>query len=110
MNHFGTHTCSSCCTVTSIIKVLYNKEIHQHVKNANIVIENTKTYVKLKISHCRMNFDTLRIFDSSGENNLTRGIPIRFFSKITCDNNSQPRYLFRSNHPRIVAEKILRRS
>ena len=79
MNHCGTHKCSSYCTVISIMKVLYNKEKHQHVKDANIVIENIKIYVKSKIAHCRMNFGKLKIFDSSGENNLTRGIPIRFF-------------------------------
>ena len=45
MNHCGTHKCSSYCTVTSIMKVLYNKEKHQHVKDADIVIENNKTYV-----------------------------------------------------------------
>ena len=43
-----------------------------------------------------MNFGKLRIFDSSGENNLTRGI--------ICDTNGQPRYDSRKNHPRILAE------
>ena len=103
-NHCGTHKCSGYCSVISIMKVLYNKEKHQHVKDADIVIENNKTYVKLKISNCRMNFGKQRIFDSSGENNLTRGIPIRLFSKIICDTNGQPRYHSRRNHPRILAE------
>ena len=51
-----------------------------------------------------MNFGKLRIFDSSGENNLTRGIPIRIFSKIICDSNGQPRYHSRRSHPIILAE------
>ena len=63
-------------------ETLNNKEKHQHVKDADIVIENNKIYVKLKISHCRMNFGKLRIFDSSGENNVTRSTPIRFFQKL----------------------------
>ena len=82
MNHCVTHKCSSYCTVISIMKVVSNKEKHQYVKDADIVIENIKTYVKLKISHCRMKFGKLRIIYSSGENNLTRGIPIRFFQKL----------------------------
>ena len=51
-----------------------------------------------------MNFGKLRIFDSSGENNLTRGIPIRLVSKIICNSNGQPRYHCRRNHLRILAE------
>ena len=103
-NHCGTHNCSSYCLVITIIKVLYNIINHKHVKKADIVIENNKRYVKLKISNLKINFGKLRIFDSSGENNLTRGIPIRLFSKIICDTNGQPRYRSRRNHPRILAE------
>ena len=66
----------------SIMKVLYNKIKNQHVKDTGIVIENNKISVKWKISHCRMNFVKLRIFDNSGEINLSRGIPIRFFPKL----------------------------
>ena len=45
-----------------------------------------------------------RIFDSSGENDLTRGIPIPLVSKIICDSSGQPRYHCRRNHPRILVE------
>ena len=79
MNHCGTHKCSSYYTLTSIMKVLYNKDKLQHVKDTEIVTENNKTYLKFKISHYRMNFGKLRILDSSGENDLTKSIPIRFF-------------------------------
>ena len=51
-----------------------------------------------------MDYGLAHLFDSSGENTLTRGIPIRLFSKIICDSNSQPRYHCRRNHPRILAE------
>ena len=50
-NHCGTYKCSRYCTDTSIIKVVYNKEKHQHIYKANIVTENNKSYTKLNISH-----------------------------------------------------------
>ena len=81
MNYCGTHKCSSHCTMPSIIEVLYNKETQQYIDKANIVTENNKSHVELKNSHRRMTFGKLRIFDSSGENNLTRGIPFDFFKK-----------------------------
>ena len=80
-NHCGTHKCSSFYLVITIIKVLYNIINHKHVKDADIISDNSERYVKLKISKCRMNFGKLRTFDSSGENNLTRGIPIPFVFK-----------------------------
>ena len=54
-----------------------------------------------------MDYGKARIFDSSKENNLTRGIPIRLFSKIICDSNGQPRYHCRRNHTRILTEPHL---
>ena len=51
-----------------------------------------------------MNYGKTRILDSSGENNLIRGIPISLFSKIICDSNGQPRYHCRRHHPRLLAE------
>ena len=99
MHNCGTHKCSSYCLVITIIKVLYNLINHKHSKDTDIVTENSKRYEKLKISKCRMDYGKARIFDSSGENNLTRGIPIRLFSKIIFDSNGQPRYHCRKNHP-----------
>ena len=58
-NHCGTHKCSSYCLVITIITVLYNIINHKHVKDADIITENSKRYVKLKISKCRMNFGKL---------------------------------------------------
>ena len=48
MNHCGTPKCSIYCTVTSIMQGLYNKEKDQDDKDADIVTENNKTYVKLE--------------------------------------------------------------
>ena len=85
-------------------KLYIIKKKHRYVKEVDIISENNKLYSKLKVFNCRMNFGKLQIFDSSGENNLTSGIPIRFFSKIICDSNGQPRYHSRRNHPRILVE------
>ena len=87
--------------------MIYNIINHKRIKDADIVTKNSKRYAKLKISKCRMDYGKARIFDSSGENNLTRGIPIRLFSKIICDSNDQPRYHCRRNHPRILVEPHL---
>ena len=39
-----------------------------------------------------------RIFDKSGENNITRGIAIRLYGSIIYDINGQPRFRTRRNH------------
>ena len=85
MNHCGTHKLSSHCRVINIMKVLYNIVKHKHVKIADIVTENYIRYAKLKIAECKIRFGKLQIFDSSGENHLTRGITIRLSSKFICD-------------------------
>ena len=104
MNHCNTHKCSSYSLVITTIKELYNIINHKHIKDSDIVTENSKRYAKLKIAKCRMDYGKAQIFDSYGENNLIRGIPIRLFSKIICDSNDQPRYHCRRNHPRILVE------
>ena len=86
------------------MQVLYNLINHKNVKDADMVTANAKRYTTFKISKCRMDYEKARVFDISGTNMLTRGIPIRLFSKITCDSNGQPRYHCRRNHPRILAE------
>ena len=49
-NHCGNHKCSCYCLIITIIKVLYNIINHKHINNADIITENSKNYVKLKIS------------------------------------------------------------
>ena len=81
-NHCGTHKYSSYYHVITNMKVLYNKSKHKDVKDSDIVTENSIRYTKLKIAKCRIDYGKTRIFDSSREDNLTRGILIRFFSTI----------------------------
>ena len=61
------------------MKSLYNKIQHKYINDTHIGTENSIPYTKLKITKCRMDHEKARIFDSSRENNLTRGIPIRLF-------------------------------
>ena len=49
MNHCTTNKCSSYCLVITIITVLYNIINHRHVKDADVLTENSKHYVKLKL-------------------------------------------------------------
>ena len=58
------------------MKELYNLIKQKYVKNADIVTENSIPYAKLKTAEYRMDYGKVRIFDSSGENNLTKGIPL----------------------------------
>ena len=67
MNHCSTHKCSNYCLVITIITVLYNMISHKHIKDADIVTANSKSYAKLKIAKCRMDYGKARIFYSSGE-------------------------------------------
>ena len=85
-----------------MFKKLYNIIKHKHVKDTDIVTENSKRYAKIETGEWRMDYGLAYLFDSSGENNLTRGIPIRLFSKIICDSNGQPRYHCRRNHPILI--------
>ena len=100
----GTHKCSSYCLVITIIKVLYNTIKHKHVKDVGIVTETSIRYAKLIIAKCRMDYGKENIFDSFGENALTRGILIPLFIKIIRKSNGQRRYDCTRNHPRILAE------
>ena len=61
-------------------------------------------FARIKVIECRIKFGKLRIFDKSGENNLTRGINIRLHDSIICDNNGQPRFDASRNHPKILQQ------
>ena len=63
-NQCNIHKCSTYCLVITIIKVLYYLINYKHVKEADIVIENSKRYAKSKIA---MDYGKARIFYSSGE-------------------------------------------
>ena len=60
----------------SIRKQLYNIIKHKHVRDADKVTENSIPYVKLETAECRMDYGLSHLFDSSGENNLTKDIPL----------------------------------
>ena len=44
-------------------------------------------FARIKVIECRIKFGKLRIFDKSGENNLTRGIAIRLYGSTIWDIN-----------------------
>ena len=47
MNHCDIHNCSCNCLLIPIIKVLYNRIKHKHIKDADIVTETSIHYAKL---------------------------------------------------------------
>ena len=85
-------------------KCYINKEKHTDVKGDDIFSKDGDMFARIKVIECRMKFGKLRIFDKSGENNLTRGIAIRLYGSIICDINGQLRYYVRRNHLRILQQ------
>ena len=104
INHCGTHKCSKYCHLVALRNVKYNKNKHKDVKEDDIFSKDGDMFARIKVIECRMKFGKLRIFDKSGENNLTRGIAIRSYGSIICDINGQPRFHARRNHPRILQQ------
>ena len=66
---------------------LYNIYKQKYVKDVDILTEDSKRYSKFKIAKCRIDYGKARIFNSSGENILTKVIPIRLSSKNICYSN-----------------------
>ena len=104
INYCGTHKCSKYCHVISFKNVKYNQKKHKHLTEDDIYSVNGDKFARIKVIDCRMKFGKLRIFDKSGENNLTRGIAIRLCGAIICDINGLPRFHARRNHPRILQQ------
>ena len=69
------------------MKLLHNLIKYKDVKDAGIVTEDSIPYTKLNIAEYKMDYGKSRIFNSSGENILTKVIPIRLSSKIICYSN-----------------------
>ena len=104
INHRGTHKYSTYCHLVLLRNIIYNKKKHKYVKKDDIFSKDGDMFARIKIIECRMKFGKLRIFDKSGENNITRGITIRLYGSIICDINGQPRFHARRNHPRILQQ------
>ncbi len=105
MNHCGTHRCSGYCLQEKPFYVNYDPTIHTDTapEDRIVTLDGTEK-VRIKVHECRHRFGKALKFDSSGENNLTRGIPPQMHPCITFDKNGQPRYLARRNHPRILQQ------
>ena len=58
--------------------------------------------INVIIRECRMGFGRALIFDSSGENNITRGIKPVCKCEIHFDKNQQPKFIATRNHPRVL--------
>ena len=61
---------------------IYNKKKHKDVKVDDIFCTYGDMFTNIKVIEYRMKFGKLRIFDKSGENNLTRGIATRLYGSI----------------------------
>jgi hypothetical protein len=101
-NHCKMHQCSDYCAKRKVRRVKYDPAIHTSFDKHTIKVGDNKVDV---VTHdCRMGFGELLKFETvSGENNRTRGKPpIRDHAKIEPDDNGQPRFIGRRNHPRVL--------
>ena len=73
--------------------------------NANVYTnEDGVRKVKIVTKYCKMKFGEFLKYDKLGENNLTRGKDRVIYGHIDFDDNGQPRYVGRRNHPRVLQE------
>ena len=84
--------------------MLYIIKKHKDVKGDEMFSKDGDMFARIKVIEYRMKFGKLRIFDKSGETNLTRGITIRRYGSILCDINEQPRFRARRNPPKIFQQ------
>ena len=82
-NHVGTHKCSAYCLKEKYVSQKFDPTLHGDVsENDKFTSDSGDVMVKSTIKECRMRFGRALKFDSSGENNITRGIPPRRISGI----------------------------
>ena len=83
--------CNAHCLKEQYVSQKFDLTLHGDVsKNDKFTSDSGDVMVKSTIKECRMRFGRALKFDSSGENNITRGIPPRQISGIEFDKNGQP--------------------
>lgn len=104
-NHCGTHKCSGYCLREKSFTVKYDAAIHADAKPEDrFFASDGVERVTIRISECRHRFGRALKYDSSGENNLTRGIAPQMNPSLNFDKNGQPKYVARRNHPRVLQQ------
>ena len=104
-NHARTHKCSSYCWKKKSFSQRYDEQLHFASKPEDrFHAQNGTPMVRVHQHTCRMGYGNKLTFDSSGENNLTRGIPPRKEPCLNFDTNGQPKFIARRNHPRVLQE------
>ena len=107
-NQCRTHKCSNYCLKDIIYCRKFNPNNDSNIPEEDIFTNQSgDIQVKVKCKECRMHFGRALKFDSSGENNITRGIKFNQSPTIEFDKNYQPRFYARRNHPRIVQSPYL---
>ena len=77
--------------------MLFDRSIHKEDDNHRFVSKGQEMITVLREEH-RMKFGVSKIFDPSGEINLTHGIKKQIHGKVKFDQNRQPRYIARKKH------------
>ena len=104
-NHARTHKCSTYCWKKTSLSQQFDEQLHSAVNAEDrFQAQNGTSMVRVHQHSCRMGYGDKLTFDSSGENNLTRGIPPRKNPCLSFDKNGQPKFIARRNHPRVLQE------
>ena len=104
-NHARTHKCSDYCWKKKSFSQKFDEQLHlASTPEDRFYAQDGTAMVRVHQHTCRMGFGDKLTFDSSGENNLTRGIPPRQDSCIEFDKNGQPKFIARRNHPRVLQQ------
>ena len=104
-NHCRTHKCSNYCLREVAHSVIFNANIHQNIPdNRRFTRNDGVAMIRDIVRVCRMHFGNALLYDHSGENNITRGIPFQNCCEIKFDKNQQPKFFVPRNHPRILQQ------
>ena len=102
-NHTRTHKCSAYCWKEHMTTVPFDGTCHnddcEKIQCSDGIVRVKETFLD-----CRMGFGKALTYDTSGENNRTRGKKFEPHSSIDFDGNGFPKYIAARNHPRILQE------
>jgi hypothetical protein len=101
-NHCCTHKCSKYCWRARNVTQKFKLSKPHNVPKKDVFTRNGERWVTTLLWECRLGYGDKLEFDTSGENNLTRGIEPVHSPYISFDKNGQTTFFARRNHPWVL--------